>query len=103
MPSSWIGGVLTPLSDAVVAEGGVLVDYVGDELLAMWGAPTPQPDHAMRACRAARAMLAALRGIDERWEPVVGMRTRLGIGISTAVARVGNTGSARKFKYGPLG
>ncbi len=99
----WIGGVLSPLSDCVAATGGVLVDYVGDELLAMWGAPRPQLDHAVRACQAARAMRRAAPEIDARWQPVVGTRTEFGIGINSGPARVGNTGSRRKFKYGPLG
>jgi len=99
----WIGGVLNPLSDEVVATGGVLVDYVGDELLAMWGAPTAQADHAALACLTARRMIAARAGIDEQWSRIIGGPTRFGIGINSCTARVGNTGSARKFKYGPLG
>jgi adenylate cyclase len=99
----WIGGVLDPLSDAVVDAGGVLVDYVGDELLAMWGAPSPQADHARLACATARRMVEALPEINARWEGVIGRPTRFGIGINSATARVGNTGSTRKFKYGPLG
>ena len=99
----WIGGVLNPLSDEVAGTGGVLVDYVGDELMAMWGAPSVQPDHAVLACRTAQRMVAALPEIDERWQGVIGGPTCFGIGINSAAARVGNTGSARKFKYGPLG
>ena len=99
----WISGVLNPLSDEVVATGGVLVDYVGDELLAMWGAPGAEPDHAKLACRTAQRMVAAGAGIDEQWSKVIGGPTRFGIGINSCTARVGNTGSARKFKYGPLG
>jgi adenylate cyclase len=99
----WIGDVLSELSDCVLASGGVLVDYIGDELMAMWGAPQDQPDHAMRACTAARAMLGCLPKLDRRWLPVIGHRTRLSIGINSGMARVGNTGSTRKFKYGPLG
>ena len=99
----WIGGVLDPLSDEVVGSGGVLVDYVGDELLAMWGAPTPQADHARLACATARRMMEAVPRINDRWESVIGRPTRFGIGINSATARVGNTGSTRKFKYGPLG
>ena len=99
----WISGVLNPLSDEVAGTGGVLVDYVGDELMAMWGAPSAQPDHAALACHTARRMVAALPGIDERWQGMTGGPTCFGIGINSAAARVGNTGSTRKFKYGPLG
>ncbi len=99
----WISGVLNPLSDAVVEGGGVLVDYVGDELMAMWGAPSAQPDHAALACRTAQRMVEAVPRINEQWGSVIGGPTRFGIGINSATARVGNTGSTRKFKYGPLG
>jgi adenylate cyclase len=99
----WIGGVLSPLSEEVATAGGVLVDYVGDELMAMWGAPSSQPDHATLACRTAQAMVAAIPRINARWAELVGGPTRFGIGINSTTARVGNTGSNRKFKYGPLG
>ncbi len=48
-------------------------------------------------------MIAGLADLNERWESKLGEPIRLGIGINTGVARVGNTGSRRKFKYGPLG
>jgi adenylate cyclase len=99
----WTQDVLSTLSECVLAHQGVLVDYIGDELMAMWGAPEEQPDHAERACRAALDMLGALKGLDERWQEKLGEPTGLGIGINTGLARVGNTGSRRKFKYGPLG
>jgi len=91
----WIGGVMSALSDQVVATGGVLVDYIGDELMAMWGAPSPQPDHALLACRAARLMVEHAGEIDARWRGMVGSPTRFGIGVNSAAARVGNTGSSR--------
>jgi len=56
------------LSQCVLDEQGVLVDYIGDELMAMWGAPVAQPDHALRACRAALAMLRVLPALNERWQ-----------------------------------
>lgn len=99
----WVGGVLSVLSDEVAATGGVLVDYIGDELMAMWGAPSPQVDHAARACTAARRMLEKLPEINERWRREIDCPTAVGIGVNSATARVGNTGSTRKFKYGPLG
>lgn len=99
----WINDVLGAASECVIRHGGVLVDYVGDELLAMWGAPGAQPDHARRACRAAIEMWQALPAVNERWQARLGEATRLGIGVNTGPARVGNTGTQRKFKYGPLG
>jgi len=99
----WTQDVLSTLSDAVLKHQGVLVDYIGDEVVAMWGAPEEQPDHAERACRAALDMIAALEGLNERWQARLGEPMGLGIGINTGLARVGNTGSRRKFKYGPLG
>ena len=99
----WINDVMGVLSDSVLDHQGVLVDYIGDELMAMWGAPTEQPDHATLACRAALDMLEKLPEMVERWEPILGEEFDLGIGINTGTARVGNTGTIRKFKYGPLG
>ena len=99
----WIRDMLGALSNAVIARQGVLVDYVGDELMAMWGAPLEQPDHAERACRAALDMLQDLPDLSARWGDIIGEPVDIGIGINTGLARVGNVGSNRKFKYGPLG
>jgi adenylate cyclase len=99
----WVQDALGTLSDCVLSEQGVLVDYVGDELLAMWGAPEVQPDHATRACRAALAMLAAVPALNSRWIDTVKEPMGLSIGINSGTARVGNIGSERKFKYGALG
>jgi len=91
------------LTNIVMDNAGVVVDYVGDEMLAMWGAPVPQPDQARRAGQAALEMLVALGPHDEKWRPLIGEATRVGIGIHSGIAQVGNVGSRRKFKYGPLG
>ncbi|MBY0526388.1 MAG: adenylate/guanylate cyclase domain-containing protein [Gemmataceae bacterium] len=99
----WIGDVMGELSESVLSHQGVLVDYIGDELMAMWGAPEAQPQHALLACRAALDMLQRIPRINARWEARLGEKMGLGIGINTGTARVGNTGSQRKFKYGPLG
>ncbi|MCM2371258.1 adenylate/guanylate cyclase domain-containing protein [Aporhodopirellula aestuarii] len=99
----WINDVLTQLSLCVTRTDGVLVDYVGDELMAMWGAPAEQPDHARRACSAACRMLKQIEPLRERWKEITPERFGVGIGINTGMARVGNTGSRVKFKYGPLG
>jgi len=100
---SWLSGVMGDFSTIVIDHGGVLVDYTGDELMAMWGAPNAQPDHADLACKAALEIMAALPKINERWRDEVKDETRVGIGINSGEALVGNIGTHRKFKYGPLG
>lgn len=99
----WIRDVMEVLSECVLDHQGVLVDYIGDELVAMWGAPTEQPDHAQLACRAALAMVERLPAISRKWNSELGMPTQVGIGINSGKAHVGNTGTARRRKYGPLG
>ena len=99
----WISDVMGVLSDCVMAHRGVLVDYIGDELMAMWGAPVRQADHAKLACRAGIEMLEKLPGLIDKWLPTLQEPMELGIGINSGTAHVGNTGSYRKFKYGPLG
>lgn len=99
----WLSGIMGDFSASVIDHGGVLVDYTGDELLAMWGAPSEQPDHADLACDAAREILGSLPGINRKWRDTVGAETEVGIGINTGDALVGNVGTRKKFKYGPLG
>jgi adenylate cyclase len=82
---------------------GVVVDYVGDGLMAMWNAPADQPDHATLACRTAIAILNDLPLLSEKWHGVIGRPLSLGVGLNTGQALVGNVGTKQKFKYGPLG
>jgi adenylate cyclase len=99
----WIRDVMESLSNCVIAHQGVRVDHVGDELMAMWGAPQDQPDHAELACRAGLDMLRQLPRLNEKWQAILDEPVDIGIGVNTGVARVGNVGSEKKFKYGPLG
>jgi adenylate cyclase len=99
----WINDAMETLSDCVRREQGVLVDFIGDELIAMWGAPDTQAEHPRLACRAALDMLAALPALNARWQSILGEEMRIGIGINTGIAQVGNIGSKSRFKYGALG
>jgi adenylate cyclase len=99
----WLSDVMGELSECVLRHSGVLVDYIGDELMAMWGAPTELPSHAALACAAASDMLERLPAINDRWRATINDETDIGIGLNSGISRVGNTGSALKFKYGPLG
>ena len=91
------------LSERIVEQSGVIVSYLGDGVLAMWNAPARQKDHAVRACRAALAMQAELPGLNAVWGTVVGRVLKIGVGVNSGMVHVGNTGSSRKFMYGPLG
>ena len=99
----WMNDCMSTLSECVIANQGVLVDYIGDELIAMWGAPAECPNQAELACRSAIQAVMALDQLNARWQSTLGGPMDFGIGINSGMARVGNTGSTRKFKYGPLG
>lgn len=99
----WIQSVMTALTQCVTEEEGVLLDYIGDELIAMWGAPAPIDDHALRAVRAGQRMLERLPELNAQWRDRLGTPFSLGVGVNTGPVRVGNIGSEQKFKYGPLG
>jgi adenylate cyclase len=98
-----IRSMMERFSEQIIKHGGVIVDYAGDGILAMWNAPVKQEDHAVRAAQAALAMLDELPALEAQWQQLVGGPLRIGIGLNTGMAQVGNTGSSRKFKYGPHG
>jgi adenylate cyclase len=95
--------VMEQITEEVRRFDGVVVDYSGDGMMAMWNAPASQPDHAVLACRAALAILAGLPKLSEAWSARLGRPLAVGLGLNTGPALVGNTGSRHKFKYGPLG
>ncbi|MFM2093383.1 MAG: Adenylate cyclase 2 [Planctomycetota bacterium] len=99
----WVCDVLSELSDAVAEFQGVLVDYSGDALEAIWGAPLAAPEHATLACRAAMRMREKLPAVNARWRAKLGEETDIAIGLHSGAAQVGNIGSRRKYKYGALG
>jgi adenylate cyclase len=98
-----VSDVMERLCGCVEDQEGVVVDYSGDSLMAMWNAPADQPEHASQACRAALAMLEELPALSTRWTPRLGRPLQLGIGVNTGPALCGNIGSTHRFKYGPLG
>lgn len=99
----WISATMDGLGRCVLDHGGVVVDFIGDELMALWGAPGPQPDHAVRACDAARAMFRCLGELNRTWAPILGEDMAIGVGVNSGPAWVGNTGTQWKKKYGALG
>ncbi len=95
--------VMDRFSDIVARHDGVIIDYFGDGLSAFWNAPIEQPNHALLACQAAEDLLACLPELNEIWAHCLQQRLRVGVGIHTGVAQVGNSGSTSRLKYGPSG
>jgi len=82
---------------------GTLVGYIGDELMALFGAPVEQPDQAKRACSAALAMLKQRNELGDEWVKMGRPRLRARTGINTGTMLVGNIGSKYRFTYSVLG
>lgn len=82
---------------------GTLKEYVGDELMAIFGAPIKQNDHEERACDAALAMRQRLSEMRREWEGRGRPRLRARTGINTGPMLVGNLGSPYRFSYGAMG
>lgn len=99
----WLSDVMDELGKLVIVRGGVLVDQVGDEFLAMFGAPTDDPRHAQNAIDAAADILRVLPELSAKWENKIGAATKIGIGIHSGEVIVGNTGFRSRFRYAPLG
>jgi adenylate cyclase len=91
------------MTQAIVADDGLLDKYIGDGIMAVYGAPLPLPEHAYRACHTALRMLETLRVLQPRWQerglPVI----QIGIGINSGAMVVGNMGSDLRFSYTVMG
>ncbi len=94
---------LNPMSEIIVRHEGTIDKYIGDAIMALFGAPLPLPDHAARACRTALDMTATLKRLDREWEAHGRPRLRIGVGLNSGVAAVGNMGSDRLFDYTAIG
>src|SRR5205085_2322322 len=96
---------LTEMTDAIMGHGGTLIAYLGDGIIAVFGAPLEQADHADRALAAAHEMLGERldrfndwlrgRGIEKPFE--------MGIGINSGLLMAGNVGSQERLEYTVIG
>ncbi len=96
-----LGAYHSAMTRAIQDREGTVVQYVGDEIMAFWGAPSPVGDHAGAACAAA---LAAQEIVDTLWadEPEI-PRFETRIGLHTATVAVGHFGSEERLYYGAIG
>ncbi|MBM4143666.1 MAG: adenylate/guanylate cyclase domain-containing protein [Lentisphaerae bacterium] len=94
---------LTPTTDCIMARGGYVDKYVGDKIMAVWGAPYPSADHAIEACRAALEQQRIIRQINRRIAAEHGRELRVRMGLNSGTVTAGNMGSERKFQYTVIG
>ena len=91
------------LTEVVFRHGGMVDKFLGDCLMAVWGAPVPQADHADRALGAAEDMMHFLEVAAAEWRKKYDVEIRLGIGVSSGEAIVGNVGSSKRMEYTVIG
>jgi adenylate cyclase len=93
----------TAMVDVILASRGMVSDFIGDGILAVFGAPLDDPEHAGNAVAAALGMQAALARLNERWAGEGRAALAMGVAVNTGEAFVGNVGSPRKKKYAVIG
>ncbi len=93
----------TVASDAVLLEQGTVMQFVGDSVMAVFGAPDPQSDHADRALRAAAAMHRAQLELNRRWRSAGLPAFELGVGLSTGLVAAALIGSQERAEYSVVG
>jgi len=102
--ATFINEYLTAMSLVIRAHGGTLDKYIGDAIMAFWGAPVADPDHARDGVRAALAMQVELERINrEIFRPRGWPQIHVGIGLNSGVMRVGDMGSKIRRAYTVMG
>jgi adenylate cyclase len=94
---------LNPMSKIVVKHGGTIDKFIGDAIMALYGAPLHFDDHARRACATALEMIDTLKVLDKEWVGQGRPALRIGIGINSGPVAVGNMGSDSLFDYTAIG
>jgi adenylate cyclase len=94
---------LTDMTRIVFGSAGTLDKYIGDAVMAFWGAPFETPGHAADACRAALEMMRRVGELQRQWKAEGKPHLEIGIGLNTGVASVGNMGSKLRYGYTAMG
>jgi len=94
---------LSAMTDILFRNLGTLDKYIGDAVMAFWGSPYPQQDHAYCACRCALEMLAGLKELNRKWAMQGGREIAIGIGLNTGPVNVGNMGSDKRLAWTVMG
>ena len=91
------------MTDIVLQHGGVVDKYIGDAIMAFWGAPLPEADHAKKATRCAVAMRKKCDELRATWHAKFGHEVFARAGVNSGSAVVGNMGSKHKYNYTVMG
>jgi len=91
------------MTKVILQHGGVVDKYIGDGIMAFWGAPQDDSEHALHACQCALDMLKVLPSINAKWKETGGADCSIRIGINTGEAVVGNIGSSEHLNYTVIG
>lgn len=94
---------LSAMSDVITEHGGIVDKFVGDEIMALWGVPLEQEDHAWRAVRATYCMVEEMARLQNKWVEQGVEPLDIGFGINTGQAIVGNIGSEKRLDYTVIG
>jgi len=100
---SLLNEYLSPMTQIVMDERGTLDKYIGDAIMAIFGAPLDVPDHSKRACISALHMLEKLEKLNQEWHGKGWPHISIGIGINSGEAIVGNMGADVRFDYTAIG
>lgn len=101
--ASLLNSYLTPMTEVIFKNRGTLDKYIGDAIMAFFGAPVKMENHALDACRCALESQAKLQDLQKDWESKGLPRFEMGIGINTGEMSVGNMGSSRLQSYTVIG
>jgi adenylate cyclase len=105
----FINMLLTPLTGEILERRGTIDKYMGDAIMAFWNAPLPNEDHAKFAVEAAIAMANSMTKFNEVWKADceaggrIYKEVKVGVGLNTGIACVGNLGSDQRFDYSVIG
>jgi adenylate cyclase len=91
------------MTAAIFVHRGMVNDFVGDSIIAVFGAPLADPDHALHAVQSAIGMDQALEKLNARWETARLPTLRQGVGIHTGIVYAGNVGASSRMKYTVIG
>ncbi len=100
--SSFLNSYFSLMTDIIIKNKGMVDKYIGDAVMAVWGSPLHDPDHATNAVQAALEMVEALRQSGDDLQ-LAGHGVAIGIGINSGTVSAGNFGCERRFDYTVLG